>query len=98
MGEVKHQPFADDGAVYCGYATEAGVFDGCGEAWPCSAVRKRSEPMTDAHLNEIRSRMRGPFAMKSSDRWGVQATIDRLDLVAEVDRLRGDPDYREEWA
>lgn len=49
-----------------------------------------TEVMDDEHLEAIRARMRGPFAMKDADRWGVQATGDRLDLVAEVDRLRAE--------
>jgi hypothetical protein len=34
-----HKPFTDDGVKYCGWATGTEVIDGCGELWPCSAVR-----------------------------------------------------------
>lgn len=34
-----HRPIADDGVTYCGWATDHGVIDGCGEVWPCSTVR-----------------------------------------------------------
>lgn len=34
-----HMPFDDDGVTYCGWATGTEVIDGCGEVWPCSAVK-----------------------------------------------------------
>jgi hypothetical protein len=39
-----HKPFTDDGATYCGHAGDGGIWDGCGEAWPCSTVRARATP------------------------------------------------------
>lgn len=41
-----HKPFTDDGVTYCGWATDRGVIDGCGEVWPCSTVRARTECVT----------------------------------------------------
>ena len=41
-----HKPFTDDGVTYCGWATDHGVIDGCGEVWPCSTVRARTECVT----------------------------------------------------
>lgn len=31
----RHEPCFDDGVLYCGWANEVGVFDGCGKLWPC---------------------------------------------------------------
>lgn len=40
LAEV-HKPFPDDGVTYCGWTTESGTYDGCGEVWPCATVRAR---------------------------------------------------------
>jgi hypothetical protein len=44
MGVSVHKPFTDDGVTYCGWATGHEVIDGCGEVWPCAAVRKAQPP------------------------------------------------------
>lgn len=36
-----HKPHLDDGVLYCGWAGDGGIYQGCGEAWPCSAMRTR---------------------------------------------------------
>ena len=40
-----HKPFPDDGVTYCGWHSGNGVVhEGCGEVWPCSAVRNHRNP------------------------------------------------------
>lgn len=34
-----HLRFPDDGVDYCGWRGDGGIYDGCGQVWPCSAVR-----------------------------------------------------------
>jgi hypothetical protein len=41
---VLHKPFPDDGVTYCGWATGSQIVDGCGEVWPCSAIRAQGLP------------------------------------------------------
>jgi hypothetical protein len=41
-----HKPYPDDGVTYCGWASEVGVVDGCGEVWPCPTVRARGASAT----------------------------------------------------
>lgn len=43
---VVHKPFPDDGVLYCGWSSDRGVYEGCGEVWPCATVRSR-EGTTD---------------------------------------------------
>ena len=39
-----HQPYPDDGALYCGWTGDGASVGGCGEAWPCSTVRRYCYP------------------------------------------------------
>ncbi len=36
-----HKPFNEDGVVYCGWTSDDGIIEGCGQVWPCSTVRNR---------------------------------------------------------
>ncbi len=37
-----HTPFDDDGVLYCGWATDNGIVNGCGHIWPCPTERVRT--------------------------------------------------------
>ena len=40
--EDVHEPYNDDGALYCGWTGDGGTFGGCGHAWPCPTVTARA--------------------------------------------------------
>lgn len=39
-----HQPFDDEGVDYCGWRGDGGIYGGCGEVWPCTAVLPPADP------------------------------------------------------
>lgn len=43
-----HKPFSNDGVLYCGWATDDRIVDGCGELFPCTALRIRPNALARA--------------------------------------------------